>query len=438
MMEVEWVHKRTQLWRLLQSQPRLSVTQLARLVGMSLSWVRKWRERLVGIDGQDIRAFMSRSRRRLTSPKKVTEAVEAKILHLREYLTEQYHRRVGARNILYHLHNDPDLKQLGVYIPRAASTVHEILVRYNRIPQPKPRIHVPREPAEPLQVWEIDFTDVVTARSPETEKRQHQVEVFNIVDTGTSIALETAVSDQYDAQNTLIALIDVFQSVGLPRVLRFDRDPRFVASWSMDKFPSTFMRFLWCLGVTPDVCPPRRPDLKPYVERFIRTQKEECIYPKRPASIPESRQLIGEHRRFYNLERPNQAVTCGNQPPSRALEQVPRLPQLPAMVDPDAWLQHYHRQGFRRRVRSNGTVTVDNDAYYVGKRYAGQRVLLVVDAAEKCFEIWHNDQCLNTRPIRNLFHGQLPLADYIEHMSLAAQSEEKRLKARRRYQQRVA
>jgi hypothetical protein len=311
-------------------------------------------------------------------------------------------------------------------------------VRYNRIPQPKPRIHVPREPAEPLQVWEIDFTDVVTARSPETEKRQHQVEVFNIVDTGTSIALETAVSDQYDAQNTLIALIDVFQSVGLPRVLRFDRDPRFVASWSMDKFPSTFMRFLWCLGVTPDVCPPRRPDLKPYVERFIRTQKEECIYPKRPASIPESRQLIGEHRRFYNLERPNQAVTCGNQPPSRALEQVPRLPQLPAMVDPDAWLQHYHRQGFRRRVRSNGTVTVDNDAYYVGKRYAGQRVLLVVDAAEKCFEIWHNDQCLNTRPIRNLFHGQLPLADYIEHMSLAAQSEEKRLKARRRYQQRVA
>ena len=271
-MEIEWVQKRAQLWRLLCSKPDLSVAQLASVVAMSPSWVRKWRARLASVDGKDITAFMSRSRRRLISPKKVTEAVEAKILHLREYLTEQYQRRVGARNILYHLHNDPDLKQLGVYIPQAASTVHAVLVRYDRIPKAPPRIHVPREPAEALQVWEIDFTDVVTARSPETEKRQHQVEVFNVIDTGTSIALETVVSDQFDAQNTLIALIDVFEAVGLPRVLRFDRDPRFVASWSMDKFPSAFMRFLLCIGVTPDVCPARRPDLKPYVERFIRTQ----------------------------------------------------------------------------------------------------------------------------------------------------------------------
>ncbi len=437
-MEIEWVQKRAQLWRLLCSKPDLSVAQLASVICMSPSWVRKWRARLASVDGQDITAFMSRSRQRLKSPRKVTEAVEAKILHLREYLTEQYQRRVGARNILYHLHNDPDLKQLGVYIPQAASTVHAVLVRYDRIPKAPPRIHVPREPAEALQVWEIDFTDVVTARSSETEKRQHQVEVLNVIDTGTSIALETVVSDQFDAQNTLIALIDVFEAVGLPRVLRFDRDPRFVASWSMDKFPSAFMRFLLCIGVTPDVCPARRPDLKPYVERFIRTQKEECIYPKRPASVSQSQPLISQHRRFYNLERPNQAVTCQNQPPSLALGAVPSLPRLPQVVDPDAWLQHYHQHGFRRRVRSNGTVTVDNDHYYVAKRYAGQRVLLVLVAPLKHFAIWHDNQCLKVRPIRNLFHGELPLEAYVEHMLKASLSEEKRLKARRKLRHRLA
>jgi hypothetical protein len=436
-MEVEWVQKRLELWRVLRRRPDLSVAHLAGMVSMSPSWVRKWKVRLASVDGTDMTPFMSRSRRRITSPRQVGEAVEAKILHLREVLSQQYHRPVGARNILYHLHHDPDLKQLGVYIPKAASAVHEVLLRYQRIPQPAPRLHLPREPAEAMQVWEMDFSDVVTARSPASDKRQHQVEVLNVVDTGTSIALETVVSDQFDAQNTLVALVDSFQSVGLPQVLRFDRDPRLVASWTMDEFPSAFMRFLLCVGVTPDVCPPRRPDRKPYVERFIRTQKEECIYPKRPATVSQAQGLINQHRVFYNVERPNQALTCNNQPPSLALGAVPRLPRLPSVVDPDAWLQHYHRHGFRRRVRSNGTVSVDNDRYYVGKQYAGQQVLLVVDAADKQFEIWHKNQRLKVCPIRHLFHGELALADYVDFMLRAAQSEEKRLKSKRTFQQRV-
>ena len=102
-----------------------------------------------------------------------------------------------------------------------------------------------------MQVWEIDFTDVVTSHSSETEKRQHQVEVLVVIDTGTSIALETTVSDRFGAQNALVALVDVFRRLGLPEVVRFDRDLRLVASWSVDKFPSVFMRFLLCVGITP-------------------------------------------------------------------------------------------------------------------------------------------------------------------------------------------
>ena len=437
-MEAIWVSKRIELWQRLREPSKRSDAELACLVGMSRTWVQTWRHRLQEVSGDDMTPFLSQSRRRKTSPKKVNEALEAKILHLRDTLTEQYQRRVGARNILFHLHNDRDLQSLAVFIPQSPSTVHEVLVRFGRVPRRGPRVHVPREPAEPMQVWEIDFTDVVTAHSSETAKRKHQVEVFDVIDTGTSIALATAVSDQFDAQNALIAMIDVFRSTGLPRVVRFDRDPRLVASWTMDKFPSAFMRFLLCVGVTPDVCPPQRPDLKPYVERFIRTQKEECIYPERPATVSEAQRLLGHHRAFYNVERPNQAVTCNNQPPSRAAGDLPRLPCLPPVVDPDAWLQHYHQQGFRRRVRSNGTVTVDSDRYYIGKLYAGQQVLLRVDAPTRQFEVWQGDHCLKRCAIRNLFHGELPLAEYVERMIPAAQSEAKRLKARRQRHQRVA
>lgn len=434
-MEAEWMLKRIQLWRLIRAHPTWSVRQLADELGMSSSWVQVWKQRLCDADGNDLRPFMSRSRRRKTSPKRVSERLEAKIIHLRKTLTEQYHRIVGARNILYHLQEDVELKRIGEYIPKAASTVHEVLLRFNLIPRPAPHVHVPFESAMPLQVWEIDFTDIITARDPDSEKRQHQVEAFNVVDSGTSIALATTVNANFDARQALVAMIDVLDQVGMPQSIRFDRDPRFVASWTMDKFPSAFMRFLLCIGVTPDVCPPRRPDRKPYVERFIRSQKAERIYPLRPATVAQTQRVLDAYQSFYNLERPNQAVSCQNRPPSVALEQVPYLPRLPQQVNPDAWLEHYHRQGFRRRVRSNGTVTVDKHNYYIGKRYHGQRVLLVLDAPSQQFEIWCGDRLLKSKPIQGLFHGELPLEDYVEMMLQAAESEERRLRAsRRRYQ----
>jgi hypothetical protein len=437
--EAVWVARRLHLWRLLQAEQQPPVAQLARLVGASEAWVRKWRPRLLAAEGDDMTVFLPRSRRRKTSPRQVTEALEAKILHLRQTLSEQYGRRVGARNILYHLQQDSDLKRTGSFIPRSHTTVHDVLLRYGRIPRPAPRVHVPREPAQPLQVWEMDFADIPTARSTSTDKRQHQVEVLDIIDTGTSIALETRVSDRFDAQWALICLVDVFTAVGLPRVLRFDRDPRFVASWSMEGFPSALMRFLLCLGIIPEVCPPHRPDLKPYAERFVRTQKEECIYVLRPPDVDSAQIALTNQRRFYNLERPNQAVTCGNQPPSIALgNEVPRLPQLPQMVDPDAWLGHYHRQAFRRRINANGSVRIGSHSYYIKRQLAGQTSVLILDAPRREFEAWVGQHRVKSRSIRGLYGGEMPLADYVEYMMAEARSEEKRLQARRRQQRRRA
>jgi len=174
-MEAYWVHKRVALWHLLQETPRQSDAQLARELDMSRSWVQKWRPRIIESDIHNLDDFASRSRRRITSPKKVTEALEAKIIHYRETLTKQYHRRVGAKNILYHLQQDVDLKQLGVYIPRSVSTVHRVLVEAHRVPRPKPRVHVPADRPDQMQVWEIDFTDVSTASSERTDKKAHEV-----------------------------------------------------------------------------------------------------------------------------------------------------------------------------------------------------------------------------------------------------------------------
>ena len=52
---------------------------------------------------------------------------------------------------------------------------------------------------------------------------------------------------------------------GLPQMLTFDNDPRFVGSPAGRDFPSALVRFLFCLGVQPNVLPPHRPDLNDLV-----------------------------------------------------------------------------------------------------------------------------------------------------------------------------
>lgn len=77
------------------------------------------------------------------------------------------------------------------------------------------------------------------------------------------------------------AVVAFLQRYGLPRMLTFDRDPRWVGSASGRDFPSVLSRFLLCVGVQPNVCPPQHPERNGYVERYHRSFKEECLQVQR-------------------------------------------------------------------------------------------------------------------------------------------------------------
>ena len=118
-----------------------------------------------------------------------------------------------------------------------------------------------------------------------------------------------------------------FCHYGLPGMLTFDNDPRFVGSPSGRDFPSALVRFLWCVGVTPNVIPPHRPDKNAYVERFHRSLGQECLQVHRPGTLSEVSELTEAYLSHYNSERPNQARSCGNQPPRVACPAFPPLRQ---------------------------------------------------------------------------------------------------------------
>jgi hypothetical protein len=118
-----------------------------------------------------------------------------------------------------------------------------------------------------MSAWELDFKDITSVGAEPEGKVQHVVEALNTVDTGTSILVNSQVRDDFTADTTLQAIVETFRCYGLPDSVTLDRDPRFVGSAQSHDFPAALLRLLHCLGVRVIVCPPRRGDKKPFVER---------------------------------------------------------------------------------------------------------------------------------------------------------------------------
>ena len=112
MSELEWHVGRVQLYYLLQEHPDWSLSQYAKAVGYSVSWVRKWRKRFAEQDEEDPSMFSSHSRARQTGNRWVSDEVEQAILEIRDNPPEGLGRVPGPKAILYYLHRQEDLKFL--------------------------------------------------------------------------------------------------------------------------------------------------------------------------------------------------------------------------------------------------------------------------------------------------------------------------------------
>jgi hypothetical protein len=253
--------------------------------------------------------------------------------------------------------------------------------------------------------WEMDFGELSA-----------EIEFLSVMDRGTSILVYTHTQPHYNAVTALKAVIEVFLVVGLPKRLRFDNDPRFVGSWRTDGYPSTLMKFLWCLGVEPDLVEPGKPQHKPYVERSIRTLKHELLWLQRPKDHFEASALLDAYRPFFNHQRMNQSDICGDRPPYEAFPKLPVLPHLPQTVNPDAWLRSYDKRIFRRRVAQNGTVQVGKHSYYVDYQLAKETVGFHLDAELTSFNVIHKGNIIQQHEIQDLVGRPMPFQDYVSHV----------------------
>jgi Integrase core domain len=422
-MEADWVAKRSLLRHLITLHPTWTNSDLATCLGHSESWVKKWRKRFREADPNDQHVLLSLSRARKTPPPSTSFEVIQRILELRDHPPENLQRVPGPKALLYYLPRHAEGLPQGEHLPRSTRTIWKILRTNDRIQEEHRRKRQPLELREPMQEIQIDFKDDSTVPADPLGKRQHVVETCNFVDAGTSVWLYAPVHGEFTAETALDAVVQFLRQYGLPAMLTFDRDPRWLASPGGRDFPSPFVRFLLCLGIEPNICPPHRPDKNCYVERLHRTYKEECLLVHRPATLEQVREVTETFQAHYNEERPHQGRACGNAPPRVAYPTLPILPPVPAQVDPDLWLQNLHGRALVRMARSNGTVSVDDVRYYVRQDLAGRVISLIVDASDKAFDLLLGATRIKRLPIKGLYGQALPFEQYVTLMQQEAHSD---------------
>ena len=429
-MEAVYYAARANLRRVLALYPHWTLQHYAQAVGMSRGWVKKWKKRLLEAAPADEQVLHSRSRARHQPSERISQAVRERIIELRDEPPEGLRRTPGPKALLYYLPRDEHLQ--GERLPRSSRTIYRILREAGRIAQRLPQLHEPQERPAPMSHWQLDFKDATTVPPEVDGKRQHGVEVLNVVDEGTSILVEAQVGADFHAETTLQAVADLFVRQGLPQAVRVDRDVRFVSSPSGSDFPSALLRFCACLGVGVLVCDPHHPQQNGFVERYHRTYQEEGLDVDRPASLAEVREVTAAFVQYYNQSRPHQGLSCGNRPPRVAFPTLPTLPAVPDLVDPDRWLQISDGLHLVRQVRRDGTVRVDLKSYYVGRTLAGQHVALHLSAAKRAWLVVHQGQVSKTLPLKGLVGQALRFEAFVQFMRGQARVESRLRSAQER------
>ncbi len=99
-----------------------------------------------------------------------------------------------------------------------------------------------------------------------------------------------------------------------------------------------------------------------------------------------------------------------------AFPHLPKLPELPHEVNPDAWLRYYDNRIFKRKLSDNGATPIDRYGYRVGYEYANKTVGFQLDADMACFYVICDGKRVKEFEIQGLYGQSLSMTDYLVNM----------------------
>ena len=148
-------------------------------------------------------------------------------------------------------------------------------------------------------VWSYDFVhDRTHNGSP--------FRILNVIDEHSKECLATIAKRRLNAQDVILTLADLFIKHGLPKHIRSDNGPEFVAK--------KLVRWLKKLEVGPLFIQPGSPWENGYCESFNGKMRYELLNGEIFYSMTEARVIIERWRKHYNTIRPHSSL--GGRPPT--------------------------------------------------------------------------------------------------------------------------
>jgi transposase InsO family protein len=368
--EVSFMDQRREFVRLFQ-QPDVNRRELCRRFGVSPKTAYKWLARAAG-EGKDW--ARDRCRRPRVSPSRSIAKIETAVLDIRDA-----HPVWGARKIRRCLENRHKS------VP-AASTVHAILARHERIPPPaQPSQYIRFEHPAPNDVWQMDFKGRF-----ELGDRQ-MCHPLTMVDDHSRYALCLQACTNEQAETVQQHLEHTFRRYGLPSAFLVDNG----VPWGTCS-PVRWTRLrVWLLklGVNVIYARPRHPQTKGKNERFHRTLKAEVLSMQTFRTPRELQKAFDRWRYVYNNDRPHHSL--GQEVPASRYR--PSSRSLPSKLrEPE-----YEEGAILRRAGSvKANVCFGNRRWHMPDAFRGELLAIRPLDADGVFGVFfgaHQIASINTR-----------------------------------------
>jgi transposase InsO family protein len=354
-----------------------SVREVAQAYGVSRQSVHAW---LARYEAGGLPALAERSHRPKTSPPQIDPKTEARVLELR-----RHHPSWGQVRLRHQLQRE-GLKDLP-----SLSGIYRALVRHNLIEPKARRKRLPTykrwERGRPMELWQMDVVGGVLLEDGT------ECKVLTGVDDHSRFCVCAGIMTRATGRAVCGFFAEALERHGVPEEILTDNGKVFTNRFGLTPTEVLFDKICRENGITHRLTAPASPTTTGKVERFHRTLRQEFLAGQMFPSLLIAQKELDTWVLDYNTERPHQSLGMAT-PAERFFVQQDRATPEVAL---DLRVINDDRSGddwINRTVSVNGTVSVSNQVFSVGKQRGG--VVVDVRVLETLLEVWSGNELIKT------------------------------------------
>lgn len=322
-----------------------SMASLCRRFRISRKTGYQWVKRFAQPGGWDGRA--TRSGRRAWI---IKGRIEQEILQLRAR-----HPWEGAKKLRVRLRHRrrPAASTIGAYLRREG-----LVARRARRRAPQPGTRPFAQVRQINDLWSVDRKGWFRTRD------RRKCEPFTVMDSASRYLLHNRHLQPVSYHKVRALFEHLFRLHGLPRAIRIDNGPPFASTGpaGLSKLAAWWLRH----RIKVERIDPGRPDQNGRHERMHGTLQQQVCGTQVAATVAGQQRLLDQFRRYYNCERPHEAL--GQRTPASRYHRAARYYRR-QLAEP-----HYPAAYAARRVRANGTIKWQGRAIYISQALSGELV----------------------------------------------------------------